>query len=755
MKTKLLLLIVLLFVFNIANLYSKLEGQNLIDSLLKQVEFIKEDTSGVVLLLRISFNYQNTDPKKGLNYGFRALVLAKKISWQKGLAESYNTIGTNYMSLYDNDMAEESFRKSLDINRKINYQSGIASNLSNLASIQIRRQELDSAMSLLMSSLEINEQINNKVNIAANLRSIGNIYMRRSDFSKALEFLMNALKINEEIGRKSGIASNLQDIGIIYANLKNFDKAIEYYEKAKEINKETGNLRDLANNINNIGTTYFRLEKYTKALEYFLQSLQINLSIANRRSIANNYGNIAETYKFLSDYDKALQHYEKALEINEPENDKKAMAANYAGLSDLYLLMASDSIINISNNKQNLIANRIHNLNRSHTYLEKAIKIYEEASDLLKLSQMYQKLSKAYEIKGDNTNALIAFKQYTTLHDSVFSLDRYRIITEIETKHYREMKDKEIIQLKLAQKFEKLRTSILFGSIIILMALLIIGFLRFREKKLTNIILRRQNSEITLQKRLLEEQNNHIYSSIRYASTIQNAILPWENTLKNAFKEHFVLFKPKDIVSGDCYWFQQIDGVKYLAVIDCTGHGVPGAMLAVIASSALDDAVLSKRLSDTAQILSHINLKVTEVLHQRLTENKMKDGMELGLVAIHKNKLQFSGAGRPLYLLNNELAVFKTDRRGIAGSKNNLEYRFHSIEFELSNIKAIYLTTDGFADQMNEHGKKYGTTRFHETLAVISSEPFDVQLNLLSLELERHQGNREQIDDIAILGIRL
>lgn len=132
----------------------------------------------------------------------------------------------------------------------------------------------------------------------------------------------------------------------------------------------------------------------------------------------------------------------------------------------------------------------------------------------------------------------------------------------------------------------------------------------------------------------------------------------------------------------------------------------------------------------------------------------MKDGMELGLVAIHKNKLQFSGAGRPLYLLNDELSIYKTDRRGIAGSKNNLEYKFQSLEFELSKVKAIYLTTDGFADQMNEHGKKYGTTRFLETLSIISSEPFDKQLKLISLELERHQGSREQIDDITIIGVK-
>ncbi len=228
---------------------------------------------------------------------------------------------------------------------------------------------------------------------------------------------------------------------------------------------------------------------------------------------------------------------------------------------------------------------------------------------------------------------------------------------------------------------------------------------------------------IEAEKLLVQEKNNQIYDSIRYASTIQHAILPWDSTLKKAFNDYFIFFMPKDIVSGDCYWYQGIDGIKFLAVIDCTGHGIPGSMLTVIASDVLDDAVLSKRLTDTGKILTYMNQKVTEVLNKRLLENSIRDGMEIVLIAIHSDKIQFSGAGRPLYINNGTFETLKTDRRSIAGQSEDNDYQFTAIEVEKSENSMLYLTTDGFPDQMNDNSKKYSTKRFVTLLESISDKP--------------------------------
>lgn len=179
-------------------------------------------------------------------------------------------------------------------------------------------------------------------------------------------------------------------------------------------------------------------------------------------------------------------------------------------------------------------------------------------------------------------------------------------------------------------------------------------------------------------------------------------------------------------------------------------------MLTVIASSVLDDAVLSKRLQNTNEILSYMNEKVTEVLNQRLSENHIRDGMEIALIAIKQNLIQFSGAGRPLHYKNGTFKTVKTDKKGIAGRAGDTMYQFSSIEIEKTNNNiTLYLASDGFADQMNEKSKKYGTRRFISLLESISDKSFSEQNEILENEFISHKGTRSQIDDIIVLGIKM
>lgn len=263
------------------------------------------------------------------------------------------------------------------------------------------------------------------------------------------------------------------------------------------------------------------------------------------------------------------------------------------------------------------------------------------------------------------------------------------------------------------------------------------------------------NNDLLTQKQIIEEQHSALTSSITYASTIQNALLPSNSYIKEYINDFFILYKPKDIVSGDFYWFKELDGIIYIAVIDCTGHGIPGSMLTVIANSVLDDAVLGKKLTSTSEILTYMNEKVTEVLNQRLKENNLRDGMEVCLVAIHQDKILFSGAGRPLYIKNGTLEIIKTDKRGIAGQNDNDIFSYSSVIINRTENLVLYLSSDGFADQMNENTKKYSTKRFMETLDKISNLPFEKQKEFLENEFNSHKGNREQIDDVTIIGVRI
>jgi serine phosphatase RsbU (regulator of sigma subunit) len=367
----------------------------------------------------------------------------------------------------------------------------------------------------------------------------------------------------------------------------------------------------------------------------------------------------------------------------------------------------------------------------------------------------YRELYIISKSNGDFKTALDAYERFIRFQDSTVNATTKIKIANSEANRVNELKDKQIQIYEKEKESQKLKTYLLVFGLIVFLTAFGVAFFRFREKKKLSDKLAKQNHEIETQKSIVEEKNQEIISSITYASTIQHAILPWESTIQNAISDFFILYKPKDIVSGDSYWFQEVDSIKYLAVIDCTGHGIPGAMLTVIASTVLDDAVLGRKLINTSEILTYMNEKVTEVLNQKLAENKIRDGMEVALIAIHQDKIQFSGAGRPLFYKNGSLNVVKTDKRGIAGSSSDEEYKFSSIEIDRNSELILYLSSDGFADQMNESSKKYSTKRFINLIESISVKPLAEQIIILENEFNTHRGNREQIDDITILGVKL
>jgi tetratricopeptide (TPR) repeat protein/serine phosphatase RsbU (regulator of sigma subunit) len=749
MRKVFLTLAISFVIFNSSFLIVKaqLQGQAKIDSLLKEIPKMKQDTNAVNLLGALSFEYRLINPVDGVKYGEKGFKIAENINWELGKAKCYNYLGLNYLMRNSND---------------------------------------PKVLEYFIKALKINEEIKNRYWIAINLGNIGLFYSNHSDYHKALEYYHKALKIVEELGNKNGIALHLGNIGIIYQNQSNYTKALEYYHNALKIDEELGNKNGVARHLGNIGVIYQNQIDYPKALEYLLKALEINQDLGNKSEIAINLGNIGE----------------------------------------LYYSLSQDTVLSKINEGTNLVSlNKAINLNRAIDYTLESINIFEEIGELHTRSNNYKNLAVAYTDKGDYKEAFEAFKEYKTLQDSVFSMDRQKEFANLESKRELELKENEnqlliknnqLFNAELIQKNQKinlaekekalqhlaflkekaekqerekelslsetqmklqksqiasldkdkekqnselkaknLQRNFFIAGVIVFIILFLIAFIRFREKKKLSDKLAKQNHEIETQKSIVEEKNQEIISSITYASTIQHAILPWESTIQNAISEYFIFYKPKDIVSGDSYWFQEIDGIKFLAVIDCTGHGIPGAMLTVIASSVLDDAVLSKKLKDTGEILTFMNEKVTEVLNQKLAENKIRDGMEVALIAIHQDKIQFSGAGRPLYLKNRTMEIIKTDKRGIAGQAENDEYEFSSVVIEKNENMSLYLTSDGFADQMNENSKKFSSKRFVALLDSISEKPISEQKEILEYEFNNHKGERNQIDDITILGVRL
>jgi PAS domain S-box-containing protein len=286
----------------------------------------------------------------------------------------------------------------------------------------------------------------------------------------------------------------------------------------------------------------------------------------------------------------------------------------------------------------------------------------------------------------------------------------------------------------------------------------------------------RLEQEINMQQEIIREKNKDITDSINYARRIQAAILPSEQEISDYLPDHFVLFRPKDIVSGDFYWFAHVtttipsDPVQKLitiiAAVDCTGHGVPGAFMSLVGSTLLNQTITDRNVNHPSDALNYLNRELKKTLRRQVDESSIRDGMDMTLCAIDtfNMKLEFSGANNPIYIIRKgELIELKGDKQAIGFDCDEKLTPFSNVVFDLEKGDAIYLFTDGYADQFGGiKGKKFKYRQFKELLLAVQSKPFAAQKIMLDSALEKWKGFpkpdgtiHEQVDDILVIGVKI
>jgi serine phosphatase RsbU (regulator of sigma subunit) len=367
---------------------------------------------------------------------------------------------------------------------------------------------------------------------------------------------------------------------------------------------------------------------------------------------------------------------------------------------------------------------------------------------VLRLEGQLNENNRAFEDAQKKTSALLTMvKNAIEQKDSVSQAANVRI--------------KQIEEENEQEKAESRRTLIFISSIAIVLAIASFAFFNILRK------VNKQKAEITAQANnltqlndLIVSKNEKITDSIRYAQTIQQAILPDDERMAAISKESFVLYKPKDIVSGDFYWVSDTNKQKdvFIACVDCTGHGVSGAFMSLIANTLLNQIVNQEGISDTATILEMLNSGIRKSLKQEQKVNK--DGMDLSICKIshteNGTKIYFTGAKRPLWIVRNNtkiVEVFKGDLKSIGGDqRKNREFTVQAIDVFEGDM--LYMMTDGFVDQCNVTKEKFGTKQLLELIPQIASKALYLQKNDLQNALASHQASEEQRDDISIIGLR-
>jgi tetratricopeptide (TPR) repeat protein len=512
-----------------------------------------------------------------------------------------------------------------------------------------------------------------------NLQSIG-------DNKKAMELCIEALKLIEKKKDKSSKGAVLLMMGNIYLELKDIVHARERYNNAINLFSELKVMKNLAISFNNLAVTFDIEENYDSSLYYYYKSLEINKTIKDTNVIAMLTLNIGDTYTQLKQYGKGLEMLTLALTKFSVKDDSKIIC--FLAIGENYFKQKK--------------------LDSALKYFTKGKELSNEQQNLPHLLNSYDFLLKVYRIKKDYLRGFEMQDLYYKLNDSILGSEKNTAIFELDKKYNYEKKQKdiELLSKEKALQNEKIkrfrRDQIgLFAGLGLIMIIAGLLYRQFRQKRKANIILEEKNEHIETQSQLLEHKNKMITDSINYANNIQKSILPNDKLIQILFKDSFVLFKPKDIVSGDFYWLEQKEKYVYFSVIDCTGHGVPGAFMTIFAFNMLDNCMEEFPKATPEKIIEYMSNHLYNYLKTRNAD--VSDAMELVICRwdTDTGELLFSGAFNSLYHISaGELKEFKG---GIYPIGDRLDNKFELERIMYKPGDSLYLFTDGYCDQK---GKK-------------------------------------------------
>ena len=726
------------------------------------------------------------DNEQALNYFRRGLLIEKEIDNPDGVFNFHNKTGIAHQSLYQFEEARDAFSKALlveGITNKDQKHGNMYAALGGLFRANLGK--VNEGILYYKRALEIYKRITDSTNYAWMLNRIGNCNIDLGNYDVAYDLYQSAFKIHEKLNNQIGLVASFNNIGEIFRFYGDYSQALENYINGLQIAKEIKDDRAMSILFNNIGIIYYLQGTTKMALEYFDQSLEYGVDLIDVTGSVETYNYMGSTFGEIGDSDKALEYYNKSLKLAEDIGDMLGKSSALSSIGDYYLKQkkykeANDSytsaksiaksikdrkgivvsIIGISKIKiiRKQYVSAIQNLYAS-------LKIAKEIGVKPQKANIFRMLSEANEGLDRHSRALNYYKKSSLLADSLQSSKISQQIEVIQQKYETERQEKEVTLLRQERKLQAIeieknaeqienqnrRQIITGGGLLIMLVAAIIGWILFNERK-------KAFKTLTIQTKEIEEKNKSITDSIQYSKRIQSAFLTSNEYLTKVLSNHFIFYKPKDIVSGDFYWaYQLLNGKIIIAAVDCTGHGVPGALMSIIGISLLNESVMEHKLIHPEEILEELRNGIILSLKQNTVEHS-NDGMDLSLIVWDRKtgELEFSGANNPLIIVRNgKIIEIKGDKQpiGIYSGQTKPFTRHH---FKTETGDMLYLFTDGYADQFGGYNnKKFKTRNFKELLTSLANDEVESQKDRLGIEFENWKGEEEQLDDICVIGIKV
>ncbi|MDX2173779.1 MAG: tetratricopeptide repeat protein [Bacteroidota bacterium] len=608
----------------------------------------------------------------------------------------------------------------------------------NYAFYCISKNQLNKSFSIFSELKRTALKNNNKLYLAKANFGLARYYLQNNDFRSATDLSFNALKIFEELKDNKFIAKSYFQIGLINYKLKNISKAIEFYKKSLDIASKIGYKNSIASAYSSLGIIYYHQDNYDIALEYYNRALRLRKQQKHEIEVAGLLANIGAIFSDKNQLQLAQNYFKESLELNLKYNKKNSLAVCY---------------INIGNVSYNL--NNFVEAEKNYT---EALK-YVDENDLLIKENLFYNLGEVNFKLGNFENSFKYQDSCITIKDSIYSRESIKSLNDMQTKYETTKTKLELEKKELEANNKQLIIYAAFGGCILLLGGVFFIFRGLKKQRRANIELEEKNSIIEEQKHIVEEKNKDISDSIRYAKRIQEAILPPDKMWYEHLPNSFVLYNPKDILSGDFYWLEQTEDYIFLAAADCTGHGVPGALMSIVNYNLLNKAVLEKNLIMPGEILDSVNYYLTHSLHQSYNESSIKDGMDITLLTINKKSKEvfFAGANNPIYIISDgRLQEVKADKFPVGAFIEENVQNFKTQKLNVKRDDIIYLFTDGYADQFGgPKGKKFKYKQFSDLLLENCNKPLSQQQLILQQQFINWKGNLEQVDDVCVLGIKL
>lgn len=802
-----ILLLVIMFSFSLP-----LIGGS-VDSLLKVVQHVKHDTSKVIGYEQIAVTLRNHYNDSALSYNNKAVEIASGIKDSTWLAEAYREYALTAQAGGKYELALEYYRRSSRVHKNLKNEYGVSESFNDIGIAYYYSGKYDSARVFFEKAGTIKIELGDSIGAGQSFNNTGIMHDIAGRPLQATKLYLRALSIYENLRDTNMMIGTLSNIGIIYIGQKNYHEAIKIYERQKELAKKIRAEKLYGVALTSEGTAYDYLEKYDMARNRFLEALDIFLKLNDKPLIAQCYNNLSINYELTNEDEKALAYALKAIKVKEEIKSYGKIAVSQIAAAKIY--------------------NKKGNFKEAEKLFTEALNNAQNAGYVEHEMKAHKGLALTYSNLKNFEQAYYHQNNFISLSDSITNKENRELINELEKKYQSERKEKEIellnktnalksAELDKANEASKRKSIQLYGSLalaVILLVLFVQVYKSNKERKKSNELLQKKNEEITYQKDIVDEKNKEIMDSITYAKRIQSAILPPKKLVKTYLDNSFILYKPKDIVAGDFYWMEScafqasdsgdpadfqasdsrdpinqsaannqvnnIDNVIFYAAADCTGHGVPGAMVSVMCSNVLTQAVKELGIQRPGKILD----KAVDLLEERFekSEEDVKDGMDVSLCRLDlaTKQLEWAGANNPLWLVRKKLAgvdlTLKWNKNGqaqelteaktlemndyvlieIVANKQPIGKYEHRIPFDNHEIQlmqgdGIYIFSDGYPDQFGgDKGKKFKSKTFKKLILEHFHEDMETQRTIIDDAFEVWKGDLEQVDDVCIIGVRI